>query len=421
MPSDTPTLAPLPAPPTAEETAASTLRTVLIVLAMLVLGGVVGYVVGQSLLNGGAAAEAASGAASGAGWSPGPLALAAFMALQVAMLVVVLGVHELGHLVGGWLAGFRFFLFVVGPLQVRRAAGDAVEVGWNRSLALAGGLAASLPTTDHVEDSDALRRGLTTTVAGGPALSLAFALAAFGLDAALGALDVAAGDGPAGLFVRKTLFVTGLGSLGIFAVTLLPARTSGFYTDGMRLWRLWRGGPSALRDDAVVLLGTLSMSGVRPRDWPDALVDRALGVAHPALDDGSLFACLAHQYAYARALDGGEAEAAADHLRAALAGYAEGPDVLKAGLALEAAYVEGALRGDAEAARAWRETAPASALTNATTQHRADAAVALAEADPDAARDAIAAARDALPRALDQGLAAAEADWLDALAARTQR
>ena len=381
---------------------------------MLLVGGVLGYLVGQMLADGGPAA----GAAAETGWSPGPLGVAAFLALQLVVLVVVLGMHELGHLAGGRLAGFRFFLFVVGPLRIRRAAEGAIEVGWNRSLALAGGLAASLPTADHVEDPGALRRGVATMVAAGPALSLAFALAAFGLDAALGALNVATGDGPANFFVRDTLIVAGLGSLGIFAATLVPARTSGFYTDGMRLWRLWRGGPSALRDDAVVLLGTLSMSGMRPRAWPDALVERALGAAHPELDDGSLFACLAHQFAYARALDRGDAEAAAGHLRAALAGYAEGPGVLKAGLALEAAYVEGALRGDAEAARAWRTAAPASALTNAATQHRADAAVALAAGEADAARTALAAARDALPHALDQGLAAAEADWLDRLAAR---
>ena len=36
------------------------------------------------------------------------------------MAFVVLGVHELGHLIAGLVQGFRFELFVVGPLGIRR-------------------------------------------------------------------------------------------------------------------------------------------------------------------------------------------------------------------------------------------------------------------------------------------------------------
>ncbi|MGK7312515.1 MAG: hypothetical protein ACN0LA_09770 [Candidatus Longimicrobiales bacterium M2_2A_002] len=87
----------------------------------------------------------------------------------VGAVVAVLAVHEAGHLLAGRLVGFRFLLFIVGPLRVARE-GDRVQVGWNRSLSLAGWLAATGPTPDRLER---LRRRTAIMVAGGPLTSLA--------------------------------------------------------------------------------------------------------------------------------------------------------------------------------------------------------------------------------------------------------
>ena len=81
-------------------------------------------------------------------------------------LPLVLAIHEGGHLLGGKLAGFRFALFIVGPLMISRRK-DGIKFSVNKSLGAYGGLAASFPTT-----TDNLRKGMTMLVAGGPLASL---------------------------------------------------------------------------------------------------------------------------------------------------------------------------------------------------------------------------------------------------------
>ena len=47
-------------------------------------------------------------------------------------------VHELGHVAGGKLAGFRFLLLLVGPLKLQRTP-EGFRFGLNRSANVAGG------------------------------------------------------------------------------------------------------------------------------------------------------------------------------------------------------------------------------------------------------------------------------------------
>ena len=100
---------------------------------------------------------------------PAPLTLAIFLSLAVpaallyqpgnrlaevlgvlAMLLpgmlVVLGVHELGHVVGGLLSEHRFIALVVGPFAVSRL-GARLKLEWNRVWLFYGGLAMLAPRT----------------------------------------------------------------------------------------------------------------------------------------------------------------------------------------------------------------------------------------------------------------------------------
>jgi len=59
------------------------------------------------------------------------------MILPISLLSVWLAIvwHELGHVIGGWLAGFTLHLFAAGPLHVERVGGR-LQWGFNRSVGM---------------------------------------------------------------------------------------------------------------------------------------------------------------------------------------------------------------------------------------------------------------------------------------------
>ena len=60
------------------------------------------------------------------------------------MIFAVLSFHELGHLIAGIIQGFRFELFVVGPLGIKREKGK-IKIYLNKNIQYYGGVAATLP------------------------------------------------------------------------------------------------------------------------------------------------------------------------------------------------------------------------------------------------------------------------------------
>jgi hypothetical protein len=285
----------------------------------------------------------------------------ALLALILPLTLLGILAHELGHLAGGRLAGFRFMLLVVGPLKLQRY-GERVRLGLNRSLALSGGLAASVPTDDRD-----LRRRMLLMVAGGPAASL--------LGGALGLAAAALADG----LLAGALFAFGAVSLALALATLLPLRTSGFYSDGARILMLLRGGPAADRWCAAVATANTSMSA-RPREVSPALIARAA-----ALPDGSLDDVGARLIAYMAALDGDDIVSAGGHLDYVLAHRGGYPAAVRPALLLEGAYYLARHRGDPAGARALLDQSGGGALIEPYTRHRAAAAVLLAEGRADEA------------------------------------
>ncbi len=267
------------------------------------------------------------------GWEQAFLAIICVLALHVILLA-----HELGHLLGGRLVGFRAFLLVVGPMRLERGDG-----GWrlhlNRSAALWGGLAGSAPT-----DARNLRARSAVMIAAGPLASL---LAGVAFLALCWSLDPA-GLGPTTPFLRVAAtfasLTAGGASLAIMVATLLPLRTSGYLSDGARLLRLRSNGAAAMRDTALQTIIGQSLAGVRPRDWNSALIADALQV-----DDNSPFQFTAWQLAQLQALDLGQDSRAQELLERMLANVVLFPRSLHAGVHLEAAR-QLALRGEIEAA-----------------------------------------------------------------------
>jgi hypothetical protein len=325
----------------------------------------------------------------------------AVIATVVLLLPLAVAAHEAGHLLGGRMAGFRALLFVVGPLRIERT-GDGARVHLNRSAALAGGLAVSVP-----EDTRDLRRRTLLMVAGGPGASLLLGALALAAREPLGLAAVPAGAPFARALAALALLVFALASLGIGIATLVPARTGGFYTDGARMLQLLRTGPDTDRQVALLALMALSMAGRRARDWDPELVARAA-----ALPDGSLFDVVGRQLAHAYALDRGDDAEARAQLEAALALEEVLPPVARAELLLQGAYFAAAHDGDAARARALFARAGAGLMLPEHRRLLAEAAVCAAEGDPARAAGLLDRAEAQLHRALDRGGAAADADLI---------
>jgi len=172
------------------------------------------------------------------------------------LMLIVLGTHEVGHLLGGLSQGMRFLMLIVGPFGWHAsAAGPRFQ--WNTNLALMGGLAATLPT----QVGALRRRQLLFSIAGGPLASLWLSLLALALAAVSPARWAAYGT-----FIAVVSF-------GIFLVTLIPVRSGGFMSDGLQLLDVLRGGRNSIQQNALMQIFAQSLDGVRPRDWDPSAID----------------------------------------------------------------------------------------------------------------------------------------------------
>lgn len=242
--------------------------------------------------------------------------LFALLAAGATFAAVVM--HELGHVLAGRRVGYRFMFLVVGPLRLERRDGR-LRLGLNTSLALAGGLALSVPT-----DRRALARRYATVVAGGPAWSM--------LTGALGVLLAwwLASDTAVAVHAKLAVGTFGCVSLLLAVVTLLPMPLGDGASDGLRLLRLLRGGAEADRDAAILRLAGQAMLGERPRDWDRHAVLTAL---HPA--DGSPAEVTARFFAVCHARDRGECDETGQHASRLLEVYPAAGRPLQAAALLE--------------------------------------------------------------------------------------
>lgn len=326
-------------------------------------------------------------ALSGADW-----AAAALLVLPILFLVIL--AHELGHLLGGRLVGFRFLLLIVGPLLIQHMGGS-LRVQLNRNLGLAGGLAASAPDDDHN-----LPRRMLVMVAGGPLTSLI-----------LGALALLSLPLLSGLPALLMLLVGAI-SAAIGVATLIPLQSGGFASDGARILMLLRGGPQVERWCVHALLARLALTN-RPRDLRQDLLARAT-----AYGEGGFDAVSAALLGYSWAIDSGLPAEAAAHLDHALRHIADFPPALQPAIRLEAAYFNAWHRGDAAAARMWLDQSAGGMLIERHTRSRVRAAVLLAEGQIAEARAEAQKGQEALRRLNPGPIGQFEADLLEAILRR---
>jgi hypothetical protein len=324
---------------------------------------------------------------------PDGLNILSAMTIALAAIYLVLLTHELGHLLAGKLAGMRPFLFITGPLKLT-ATKNSWSVGLNTSLALAGGLAACMPGK-----SDNLKNSLLIMVAGGPLASLLGSLLGLGLYFSL----------PATSLWSFFFFLFAITAAGIFFATMLPAKTSGFMTDGAQILSLLRDGADAEQRALLVVLQAESMSGVRPREYSHDLIERLLSTHGNPMIEAS-----AQLIAYLRHLDRNEIEQAGRALNNALAYEADLPEGFRQAFYLEYAYFQAAHQADVATARAYLQKSHG-AIVEKHSRLRAEAAVLFAEGQTTEARGKAAQALRLADHSYDSGSAAAEKEWLQRL------
>lgn len=167
------------------------------------------------------------------GWTGRHVTDAQWFAVVVGVIIsahVVLVIHELGHVVGGWLAGYRLRELTVGLVTVERR-GERLRLGLNRRLRHYGGLVRMMP--GDFEES----KGRTVLLLLlGPAASLVvgavITLAAMRWLSNPTVQRVNLGD----FFLMKQVAVIGVGSVVVGLANLVPVSFYGRKSDGAKLW-----------------------------------------------------------------------------------------------------------------------------------------------------------------------------------------
>ena len=169
---------------------------------------------------------------------------------------VVLGIHELGHLLVGLREGFQFQLFVVGPLGVRRGE-RGIEWYLNRDVNYYGGVAATSPRTDAENNATKFARVLLAGPLASLLLGVALILLAWWLHSGVLAMVV---------------YTAGMISFAIFVATTVPSRTGAFYTDRARYQRLTQPGIAQEEELAILhLMGSYAQHNSYRHVQPDRI------------------------------------------------------------------------------------------------------------------------------------------------------
>ena len=373
----------------------SRIQQIVTITVSMVLGGVVGWV-GISL-----AARVAfiSRMLDQIAQLPAPLVL---LLLLPTMLLVIF-VHELGHLAGGLSRGMRFLLLVVGPFQWTRST-MGVSFNWNLKPALMGGLAAAIPDRQRP-----LRPQLLRLVVGGPLASLL-----------LGAGSITLAGQPVGL-LTPVLLMAGLLSLVIFLATAIPFRAGGMQSDGWQLIELLRGGKSVIERQLILELVGSSLAGQRPRDWDQETIGQLeqLDSRDPLRRIAASLQVVYHYW------DRGEyerVEPLMDWLDKHLEYYPDGfRQAVHLELALLALDSNAGSTGHSRVAAERHMTAAAGGIVDPARRQLLAAAFALREGRFDEAQLAIIEARRVLPRGMDPGINLFTADQLDRLEGDIER
>lgn len=308
--------------------------------------------------------------------------------------LIVLAIHEAGHLLGGFRRGMRFLLFIVGPFQWSRTQ-SGIRFNWLFNLSTFGGLAAATPNPDKP-----LRPQLLSFIAGGPAISLMLAILALVL--------FSNWQGSIGIHVM----IIGILSFFIFLATAIPSRFGGFTSDGKQFLEVLNGGEAVMERQRFTTLMAQSMAGIRPRDWDADWLEPA--TQNHRSDPLRMVAT--RQMAMLAAQDRGDTVLANAHADWLAEHYQDYPLGFRQGLTIELC-LHALARGNPTAAKLWMGQSKGG-VVDKSRRALAEAELALVEGNKPLALGKQIEARSQLKRGMDAGLSKLTAERLDVLMAK---
>jgi hypothetical protein len=316
-------------------------------------------------------------------------------------------IHEVGHWLGGILVRFRTLIVVVWPFRVQRD-GERLRIGTVWNLSFVGGMVACLPV-----DTRDLRRRMAVLTAGGPVASLAAGvLGLWWWWQFVRPLGVTGVPRAAGLL----LMLFGAFSLLIGLSSLYPRETAGYRSDGARLRALRGGSATVDQEFAALALSSLSLTGVRPREWDAELVSRA------CVDGEDPVLTLAGEHLrWAWHLDRGEVADARAAMRRLLDGIDRLPLEIGSTVLLDAAWFTAWHDGDPASARLHFARATSTLLTSPHERPLAEAAIALREGKAANAQARFDEAERLLPKSMDRGQALVAGERIAAMREEARR
>jgi hypothetical protein len=322
-----------------------------------------------------------------------------FIALMLLIWLETI-VHEVGHVVAGWLVGFRFVMITVSRLKLR-ATDRGLRVSLIDQTDIRSGSALMVPTTLH----NLRARWLVMTV-GGMAGNLLLGCVFF-------VWMMCDYSGMWGLLP----FATGL-SFVLGLINLLPLKVNGYNSDGAYLNILLRGGARAGRFCYLTMITGASRMGQRPSQWDRTWIE---GILQPS--DGTMDEALANHIAFYWAMDVGQVDWADKYMARCIELVGSLPPQLQPAFYADAAFLRAYCFKDLSMSRYFLEkVGDETARRFRHMQLRATSAVLMAEGKLEEARQV---AREALCESESHAAKGPgwelDHEWLSALASSDDR
>ncbi|WP_459501747.1 M50 family metallopeptidase [Bacillus sp. C1] len=170
--------------------------------------------------------------------------------------VLVLAIHELGHVVFGLLNGLEFSFMAVGPIMVRKER-EKIRIRENKMWLYFGGVAMLLPPSIHIPN---LSKKWAWTILGGPLTSFVFSI--------LSCFVFLWGNNEFVLYFAMFHFV-------IFLATAIPLKGRAFYTDGKQFLILIKADEKAERHLQSIRVMSELCGSRQPKDWDHTVIERS--------------------------------------------------------------------------------------------------------------------------------------------------
>jgi hypothetical protein len=252
------------------------------------------------------------------------------IAIPGAALLTALAVHEIGHLLAAWAAGFRL-------TQRKLDESPAGKFAAGKKLYSCEGLRLGFVSLEP-RKLDRLPGRLLFVVSAGPAASLLLPLL----------LEAWAQAANPSLLTSFTVHVLAGLSFLLGVAELLPDAGKRNFSDGERVLMLLKNDAAAQRWIFILQSQVALTRGEHPRTWDEAAMARAV-----AVDDDSRDAVNARWLGYLWATEQQDITSATKYLEEALAAPVSASVWLRDRLFLEAALFQAWFREDNEKAHSW--------------------------------------------------------------------